>query len=486
MRPIDRRTALCAGGVVVSTSLAGCSWLGGDHESREGDVDPDRGFDDFPNNARLVPQALERYIVAAGPDLSTGVRYFEIGSDFGQALNDAWAYLENGGWIFLPAGRYGGRTSIVPQNSGVQIRGAGWGSNNQDGSVMSAIGTEYAYRGGSHAFDISGLERGVMGCSLKYLKLTDAGGNGTHGMMLSNTSPGNGKIQGWHFEEVFVSGFGGDCWHINTAAFNSILDGIYGYGAGNNGFTTNGSASVLYVVGQFVNNRGWGAEMGAGASLDVSLRCDSNGDGNSGGGAYVGAANGHFNLWCERNRGSGVIGDSTVSGTMTVDLIENNQAGEGAFELTIADANDLNVFGTIELRDHRNAIYLRNKATVHFGGISVFGNPDAFYDVAGRDVSFAGHPPNGLSYNQVTEAECNDEGRVGFELDGVYSHTPVVDVAVVSTENVPSNASLGYPQVETGRDQEGDVNRVSVQFVWSDGSTPETGDVVATISCTPR
>lgn len=490
MSRLPRRSILRLASV-LPVSLAGCSANNDAAQNSPTSTSPDSSEssnDAQPSRAPDILTALTSGLVLAiGPSTAEPLGVYDASPDFGAAVNRAWNQLTDGGTILLPPGRYPGTTSIRPSNSGVQISGTGWGANNRDGSVTESIGTEYLYEGSGHGFDISELKTGIMGCSLRNLKLRDAGGEGTHGMYLTNPTPDIGKIQGWRFEEVFVTGFGGDCWHINTATFNSILHGIYGYDAGGNGITTRGSTSVLHLIGQFVNNGHWGAEIGAAASLDVSIRCDANGQRDSSkGGVYLGSTSGQYNLWCERNRGPGLVVESSASGVVALDLIANNQAGEEQFDLVVQDANELEIGGRLELDAHRRAVTVRDAARVHFGPLEVSGGTDPIYDIAGRDVSFAGSPLRGLTYNEVRGEACDAAGQIAFTFDGTYTRRPAVIVTVLSVTGEPPNSWLAQPQVSVTRGPDETFDGVDVQFRWTDGTTPTRGDVSADVMVQPR
>lgn len=445
-----------------------------------------------PGLKEAFPQSVEDQIVAAGPGLSDTVQYFDSVDDFGQALNDAWAALENGGWVLLPAGSYAGSTTIVPQNSGVHILGQGANAS-QNGQFTSHVGTEYRYEGTGAGFSIAPISTGYAHVTVENLLLRNTG-SGTIGVELGNTGDQGGDVQKLElstFRNVSANDWTADGWLVEGSFFNSQCDWIGGFDNGGRGFVTTGPPSYLSLSGNFAGNQGWGVELGAGGDFDAFVRADNNGLADTGdGGVYVGSCSGHFVLSAERNRGTGVRLASQTSGEFYIGCLKNDQRGAGDFEVQIDETNSVFINGAIEVRDGSpEAIASYGKGTVTFGGIRVNneGTETPFYSLNnGLDWTFTGALPDGLVHNQLRAASCDDSGTIQLPLDTAYSDLPEVDVNVTEVTNKPSDASLSYPTIAPTRDADGDVTAVAVQFEWTDGSGPGAGDIIADVSCRTR
>ncbi|MFC4357708.1 hypothetical protein ACFO0N_07065 [Halobium salinum] len=442
-----------------------------------------------PNAKQALVGAVEDQIVAAGPGLSEAVQYYDPTDDFGRAVNNAWAALDSGGWILLPAGTYSGSTTIEPKNSGVHILGQG-GNARQNTQFNSHIGTEYHYQGSGAGFSIANISTGYAHIVVENLVLRNDG-SGTYGVDLGHTGDHGGdiaKVEFSRFINVSANDWNRDGWYIEGSFFNSQLEWIGGFDNGKRGLVTAGPPSYLEISGNFAGNQSWGVEFGAGGEFDAFIRSDNNGRADTGdGGVYVGSCRGHFVLSAERNRGKGIHLTSDAAGEYMVGCLRNDRRLAGDAELRIDSADGAFINGSIEVDDKStDAIRSRDKGCVSFGGLRVYNaqSRDPTYDIGnGVDWTFSGERPRGLSHNEAQNAACDGQGRITVRLDTAYSRPPAVDVNVTDVPGKPSGATLGHPRISYERDDDSHIDRVVIQFEWSNGSTPDSGDVVADVSC---
>jgi len=440
-------------------------------------------FGDY--NEEIFPQAVSGQVVAAGSGIPDEVQYFDATADIAQAINDAWASLSDGGFILLPHGEYSTSTQIQPQGSSVHLKGMG--VHHDEGEIDDAVGTRIQYNGTGNGVDLGQLTE-----KITHLKFEDFALFGTAdadvGINLDSASATDGSeaIHRSEFNNVLVEDFGSDGWKFGENVYTVFCNQIYAYSNGGYGVNFTDTVPMVTMTGEVAGNAD-GAFL-QGRTMDVTMNALNN---QNNGYEVATVRGGTLRLKAEGNQGGGIRMTGGSGVTLIPNCIHNGRTDDTAYELEIRGGEGISIPSGDIVDDRGRSLRLAFKPRVHFGEeVVIRGDDTEFIRNGGKDISFAAQPPEGVYFDAANTTTTDADGVISGFLDGVFTRMPEVNVNVQGVSGAPSGETLGYWDVSTTTDGDGDVDDVIVTFFWSDGSQVGSnnagGSVTATIYCSPR